>query len=355
MTNILILPLITFLSYLGVKFIIKVSHKLDLYDVPNERSHHCRITPSGGGIGFILVLILSLLLFATQFCSTHPFLLLAIALVFAMGVYDDKHDVSAKKKFFGIFLAVLVMSFDSMLISSFGVWYGFELLLPYAIALPFTMFAVAGFTNALNLVDGIDGLAGSISIAILLFFSFIGFEYKDALIFTLSTFTIATILGFLLLNWNPAKIFMGDSGSLSLGFIISSLALLSLEHIHPITVLYLCALPLLDTLIVMTRRIRRGRSPFSPDKTHIHHIMVKFFDMNVKRTVLFLVLLQILFSAIGYVLLDTINKNAGVNVPLFSLFGFMLLFVLFYMIFTGILKRQKLIDMQKKRKKVAKK
>jgi len=344
MITTIILLAIVFLSYIMIKILLKYAHKLELYDVPNERSHHCNITPSGAGIGFVGTLLLSLILFYSDFCLEYPFLLLSLVIVFGLGVYDDMHDVSAKKKFVVIFFAVFLMSFDGFVVESLGVWYGYNITLPYIVALPFTMFAIAGFTNALNLIDGIDGLAGSVSIVILLFFAFIGFEYGDTLISTLASFTIAVIVGFLFLNWNPAKIFMGDSGSLSLGYIISILSLLSLEYIHPISVAYLAALPLLDTLIVMVRRIRRDKSPFSPDKTHIHHIMVKFFDMNVKKTVAFLVILQIVFSAIGYMILDTINKNGGTNVPLFSLFGFALMFVLFYMIFTGIQKRQIALD-----------
>ena len=112
----------------------------------------------------------------------------------------------------------------------------------------------------------------------------------------------------------------------------------------------LMAIPLLDTLIVMLRRIKSGKSPFSPDKTHIHHILVKFFAMNVHQTVVFLVVLQIVFSVIGYMILDSINKNGGTNLPVFALLGFIFMFILFYMIFTGINRRQALIDTQEDEK-----
>ncbi|MEA3228084.1 MAG: hypothetical protein U9P38_03325, partial [Campylobacterota bacterium] len=94
----------------------------------------------------------------------------------------------------------------------------------------------------------------------------------------------------------------------------------------------------------MIRRIRRGKSPFNPDKTHLHHILVKFFEMKVKRTVLFLVMLQILFSSIGYMLIGIIQQNPNSPAPLVAVLGFGLMFILFYMIFTGIKKRQKLLD-----------
>ncbi len=332
------------LSYLLVKQVIKHAQTLHLLDIPNERSHHCNIIPSGAGIGFIMAFFLSLIVFEPILFLKNWYIFLSIVIVFAMGIYDDRHEISAKIKFIAIFFAVGLLCLNGVCINTFGVWYGYNISLAWWIAVPFSMFALAGFTNALNLIDGIDGLASSISVVILLFFAFIGFEHADNLLIVLSTFTIASIIGFMFLNWHPAKIFMGDSGSLSLGFIISVVAVLSLKYIHPVAILYLTAIPILDTLIVMVRRIRRGKSPFSPDKTHIHHILVKFFDNNVPKTVVFLVVMQIIFSGIGYAILDSMSKGDSKNIPLFAVVGFMLLFVLFYMIFTGIKKRQSFID-----------
>ena len=344
MTLILKLLIIILLSYLLVKLVIRFAHKLDLYDVPNERSHHCNVTPSGAGIGFVMAFFIAMFGFEFQLLSEYWYVFAAIFMVFSIGIYDDRHDVSAKLKFIAIFFAVFVMWLNGFSIDTLGVWYGYDLSIATWIALPLSMFALSGFTNALNLIDGIDGLSSSVSLIILLFFAFLGFEYHNDLIVILSTFTIAAIIGFLFLNWHPAEIFMGDSGSLTIGFIISILATLSLQDVHPIAIFYLTAVPILDTLIVMVRRIRRNKSPFSPDKTHIHHIMVKFFDMNVKKTVGFLVILQIVFSSIGYMILDSVNKNGGQNVPVFAAVGFFFMFIMFYMIFTGIKKRQIALD-----------
>lgn len=344
MTLILKLLAIISLSYLLVKLVIKFAHKLDLYDVPNERSHHCNITPTGAGIGFVIAFFIAMFGFEFQLLSEYWYIFLAIFIVFSVGVYDDRNEVSAKLKFIAIFFAVFVMWLNGFSIQSLGVWYGYDLTLPPWIALPLSMFALSGFTNALNLIDGIDGLSSSVALVILLFFAFLGFEYHNDIIVILSTFTIAAIIGFLFLNWHPAQIFMGDSGSLTIGFIISVLAVLSLQNVHPIAIFYLTAVPILDTLVVMIRRIRRNKSPFSPDKTHLHHIMVKFFDMNVQKTVVFLVILQIIFSSIGYIILDSINKNGGQNIPLFASIGFFFMFIMFYMIFTGIKKRQIALD-----------
>lgn len=331
---------------LFIKLILKYAHKLDLYDVPNERSHHCAVTPSGAGIGFVSALFFSFVVFEFSVVQVYWYIFVSIFIVFAMGVYDDRHEVSAKFKFIAIFLAVFLLWLNDCSIYTFGTWYGLELVIAPIFALFFSMFAISGFTNALNLIDGIDGLSASVSIIILTFFTFLGFEYHSDIIVLLSTFTIASLLGFLVFNWHPAKIFMGDSGSLTIGFIIAVLAVLSLEYVHPVALVYLMALPILDTLIVMFRRIKNAKSPFSPDKTHIHHILVKFFAMNVPQTVGFLVVLQIVFSAIGYMILDSINKNGGTNLSVFALLGFIFMFILFYMIFTGINTRQQLINSQ---------
>ena len=338
------LLVVVILTLLFVRLVLKYAYKLDLYDVPNERSHHCSVTPSGAGIGFIGAFFVSIIFLEFQFLSDFWYIFLAIFIVFTIGIYDDRHDVSAKLKFIAIFISATLLWINGLSVDTLGNWYGYSLQLPSLVALFFSMFALAGFTNALNLIDGIDGLSTSVSLVILLFFAFIGFEYHNDLLVILSTFTMATLVGFLFVNWHPAKIFMGDSGSLAIGFIISVLAVLSLEHIHPIAVFYLTAMPILDTLIVMIRRIRRGNSPFSPDKTHIHHIMVKFFDMNVPKTVAFLVILQIVFSSIGYMILSSINEGLSEHIPLFATIGFVFMFILFYMIFTGIKQRQVRLD-----------
>lgn len=338
------------LSYSLIRLIIKYAHSLKFLDVPNERSHHCDIIPKGAGIGFVTAFFISSMLFYLDVSQEFWYIYLSILMIFTVGIVDDRVEVSPKLKFLVIFTAVAFLSFFGVGIFTLGEWFGFELTLPFFIALPFTMFALAGFTNALNLIDGLDGLSSSISIVIISIFGFIGLEHNNVLMITIASTILVTLLAFLTLNWNPAKVFMGDSGSLTLGFIISILAVLSIKYIHPIVILYLAALPILDTLIVMIRRIRRGKSPFSPDKTHIHHILVKFFEGNVKKTVIFLVLMQLVFSSIGYMLIGIIEDDESGVVPLIALVGFGVLFVIFYMIFTGIKRRQQIIDRKQKRK-----
>ena len=113
---------------------------------------------------------------------------------------------------------------------------------------------------------------------------------------------MAALAAFLLFNWHPAKIFMGDSGSLTLGFVISVLAIRATEYIHPVSVVFLVSLPVFDTLIVMIRRKVSSQSMFTADKTHIHHVLFNFFEGDTKRTVIFLSIFQIIRSEWGRII-----------------------------------------------------
>ena len=336
----------TILSYILIRFIISHASSLGLLDIPNERSHHYDIIPRGGGIGFIVAIVVGLMLADIQMFMHYWYVYVALGLVFSIGVFDDIYKVTVRAKILVISLAVILLWANGMSIDNLGEWFGLRLDL-WWFSLPFSIVVLTGFTNALNLLDGLDSLAGAISMVILSVFAYIGSIHDDTLMVMLSCFSMVSLLGFLLLNKNPAKIFMGDSGSLSLGFLISILAVMSVEYMHPVVILYLAAVPILDTLVVMIRRIRMGRSPFSPDKTHIHHVLVKFIGNKnevgniingTKRTVLFLTLLQVLFSSIGLILAEYIAKYGGVT-PFFGLVGFGIIFVLIYIIFTNMQKR----------------
>ena len=346
---ILKLTITFFLSFFFIKLIIKNATRLGLRDIPNERSSHTKITPRGAGIGFGFAFFVSIILFDTTLFIENWLVFLAIFLVFLIGILDDHKDASPKAKFYVIFISTILLFLSDLYIGNIGSFFGYTIPLGY-LALPFTMFALAGFTNALNLIDGLDGLAGSISIVILSTFLYIGYINQNELMIGICLFTIVSLLAFLLFNWNPAKIFMGDSGSLFLGFIVSTVAVISLEYVHPVTMLYIAAIPILDTIVVMVRRIRKGKSPFSPDKTHIHHILLQFFEKKVKKTVVFLVLAQCLFSLVG-LMLALSSDNLGSSIAsLISVIAFIGITILFYMVFTGIKRRQKLIEKLAKRK-----
>ena len=278
--------------------LIRNARPLGLIDTPNERSMHKRITPRGAGIALFLSVALTNLFLNVDYVLAHPYLHGAVLLIFLVGVLDDRFDVSPRAKFVAIFLATLLLYQEGIAITTLGSAFGAELALPWLLVFPFTFFAIAGFTNALNLIDGLDGLAGSVSLIILGTFLVIGILYDDALMITLSASFIVALGAFLVFNWNPAVVFMGDSGSLTLGFVIAVLSIQSIHYITPTSVLFIIALPLLDTFIVMTRRIQRGMSPFQADKNHLHHFLYNVKG-DVKFTVTLLASIQLAFSIIG--------------------------------------------------------
>ena len=335
MIYLLLLAISFTLTYLIKNYYIKNA----ILDEINERSSHTVPTPHGGGIALSITWFIGLIYlnYTNQIDTTLFYALLVGIIISVVSFFDDIYELSPKVRIITQLIVSIcgLVALGGLETLEFGIFNIENQFITNIVAIV----AIIWFINLYNFLDGINGYAGSEAIFLSLA-GFILFGGGHFLVLTMAT------LGFLYWNWNKAKIFMGDSGSLSIGFIISVLAVISLEYIHPISILYLTAIPILDTLVVMVRRIRRKQSPFKPDKTHIHHIMVKFFDMNVKKTVGFLVILQIVFSSIGYMILDSINKNGGSNIPLFAFFGFMMMFVLFYMIFTGIQRRQIKIEMK---------
>ncbi len=299
-----------------IKFIIANALKLNLVDIPNERSMHVRHHPRGAGIGFYLAVALVLPFFHLDLLFEYTLSLLAILAVFVVGLLDDHKDTAPNTKFAIIGLGALLVYFDGIGVTTLGNFFGFDISLGW-VALPFTIFAMVGLTNALNLIDGLDGLAGSLSIVMLVTLFSIGYKFEDTFIMVLSGAFIAGLVAFLLYNWNPASIFMGDSGSLTLGFVIGVLASKATAYVHPVTVLFIVAIPLMDTIIVMVRRKRQGRSMFSADKSHFYHILFNFFNGNIKKTVIFLTTLQAIYSIMALQIVQSGNQT--MSLVLFAL------------------------------------
>jgi len=324
--------LIFIVALVLIKLIIKNALKLGLVDIPNERSMHTRHHPRGAGIGIFLAVAIVDPCFDFALLLDHFLTCLAVLSVFIVGVLDDHQDTSPNTKFFVLAIAALMVYFDGVSVTTLGVLFGVEMTLGW-LALPFTLIAIVGFTNALNLVDGLDGLAGSISIIILSALFSIAYSNADAFMMMLSGSFIAGLLAFMVYNWNPASIFMGDSGSLVLGFVIGLLVIKAATYIQPVAVLFIIAIPLMDTIIVMVRRKRQGKSMFEADKTHLHHVLFNFFNQDVKRTVIFLAILQAAYSITGLLIVD--SGDQSLSLVLFGLNTIGL-----YFVFTEMLRRQ---------------
>ena len=270
-------------TLISIPPIISLINRFRLFDMPNERKVHTAPVPTMGGIAILAGMVMSLLLWfpfngePAQICFFF-----SIVVLFGLGILDDLKDLSARYKFIIQLGLAALIALSGIRITSFEGLFGlYEL--PLTAQYTFTILAITGITNAFNLIDGIDGLAGGIGfmslITLGLFLTMSG-DAKTALI----AFALAGgILAFLYFNFNPAKIFMGDTGSLLLGFVTAVLcirliqvnnmvAVPVLSH-APVFVLGIVLIPVFDTLKVFAARIWKGRSPFEADKTHIHHLL----------------------------------------------------------------------------------
>jgi len=303
--------------------LIKISRSKNiLLDVPNNRSSHKLATPKIGGIAIFTIFCLSVFVYPS-FLFNHFLSMLAITLIFIIGFLDDLLELTPYPKFAVIIVSSILIILDGYTINSLGTYFSVTTSLGI-LSIPFTIFAVVGFTNALNLIDGLDGLAGSVSLVILLGFIYLGVIHDDTIILYLSSILAIGISIFLLFNLHPAKIFLGDNGALFIGFIIAMVAIKLLDYISPTSVFFLTGIPILDTLFVMVNRIKNKKSPFLADKTHLHHQIFRH-TQDGKKTVYILALSQMMFTLIGLSLIDNSDfLNLSIFITIYMLFFIML-------------------------------
>ena len=300
--------LLTFLwallvSVYAVPSIIHIAHSKNLLDQPNHRTVHESLTPRLGGIAIFTGFASSITIFGNIEDGVQQ-LLAGSFIIFFVGVKDDLVNVSVFKKFFLQLLATSIVVFMTDLrITNFQGLFGIYELGPN-ISYPLTFVIIIGLTNAINLIDGLDGLAGSIVVTIALSFGTYFFIYGNSS-FSFVAFALAgAVIGFLRFNLFKATIFMGDTGSLVCGFIISIMAIYFVEmksiSSAPAVAIGILIIPIFDTLRVFILRMFKGVSPFHPDKNHIHHKLLSF-GFSQLSVVFILVALNIMFiTAVSY-------------------------------------------------------
>ena len=268
------------LTLIFIPPVIFMVKRFKLFDRPNARKEHIVPTPTFGGISIFVGMMVSLL-FWFKF-SNHPSIItffLSMILLCGVGIMDDLKDLAARYKLVIEAGVATLLAVSGIRITSFGGLFGINelhIIAQYII----TVVTIVGITNAFNLIDGIDGLAGGLGFMSLVTLGIFLTISKD-LNYAMIAFALAgALLGFLYFNFNPARIFMGDTGSLVLGFIIAVLCVQLMKinstpvipNINVFT-LGIVMIPVFDTLRVFGTRIWKGRSPFSADKTHIHHLI----------------------------------------------------------------------------------
>lgn len=333
------------ITFAAIPIIIRVAELKNLLDIPDDRKIHSNPIASLGGIGIFGGFILSILITLPFGNSEMQFILASFLIIFFLGLKDDIVVLTASKKFLGQLLAAGILVFKgNFLITGMHGFLGIHEF-PTAVAIVFTFFTIIVITNSFNLIDGVDGLAGTLA----LFSTFIFGSYfllSNELFYAVLAFSMcSSILAFLIFNISPAKIFMGDTGSLLVGIVNAILVIKFIEIATRTNALIplpsapalgfaVLFVPLFDTLRIFSFRVLHRRSPFSPDKNHVHHLLLEkgcshptvtliavafniiiaiitYFLKFLDNTTLLLSLISTGFISIGLLIYS--NKNARIQ------------------------------------------
>jgi UDP-GlcNAc:undecaprenyl-phosphate/decaprenyl-phosphate GlcNAc-1-phosphate transferase len=302
----------------------KLAIRIGAVDVPNHRKVHTRIMPRLGGVAIYASFTVGLLLILPWLPegTLSPYdrnlisaLLVGGTLIVLLGALDDKFDLSAKLKLLVQIGAacIVVFGFD-VKINLLNIPFG-SAMQPIGewLSIPLTILWIVGVTNAINLIDGLDGLAAGVSGIAIATILVMGIIMGDTTVILLSAVLLGSIGGFLFFNFHPAKIFMGDSGSLFLGFALATLSMLGFKQITVVsfvTPLLIIGVPLSDTFFAIIRRWVHKKPIFAPDKGHLHHCLQQL-GFSHRKTVLIIYAIAAFFGTCAVVQSAISNSGFG--------------------------------------------
>ncbi|MEG0367093.1 MAG: MraY family glycosyltransferase [Coprobacillus sp.] len=295
------------ISIIFVPLMSKVSKKLGIIAQTNKRTIHTGIVARTGGYVIYASFLIGTMLFLKTDTQINS-ILIGGFIIFITGFYDDIHDISPKFKLLGqVAAALVVVFFGDISLKGFTLPF-LSTQASYIFAIIITIIWIVGITNAVNLIDGLDGLCGGISIIVLVTISLTSLTYGRTDIASLSLLLAGAIAGFLVYNFHPASIFLGDCGALFIGYMISVISLLGFGYKSssfftlgaPIVVLMI---PIMDTLIAIIRRKVHHKSFSEADKNHLHHQLMFSLELGQTKSVLILYFVTILFSVCSYIYL----------------------------------------------------
>ena len=307
----LIVGILALFVALFMPVIKKIAVYIEALDIPDKRKVHKNPIPRLGGLGIYAGFLLGYMLFGHQSIQMNSVLIGGVIIIIT-GMIDDIKPIPAKYKFLGQAAAAAIIPLYGGIVlkdvSFFGIYIDFGIL-----SYPITIFFILGVINCMNLIDGLDGLAGGIGSIYFLTIGIISLVLHNTsgLDSVLTFIMLGSTLGFLFHNFNPASIFMGDSGSMFLGYMIAVIALLGYKNVtftSVIVPIFLLAIPILDTFFAILRRFINHKPISMPDKNHLHHQFLKK-NFSQRRTVLTIYFIDLLFaiSSILYVLGDFVQ------------------------------------------------
>lgn len=296
-------------TYSLTPIVKKLAVKVGAMDKPDARKVHQNSIPRLGGLAIYLGFIVALLYQYNMSFNNGVFgLLIGSTVIVLIGIWDDIAQIPAKVKLVGQILAAAVLVFFDIRIDWITTPSGELVYLNY-LSIPLTIFWIVGFTNMVNLIDGLDGLAAGISLIACLTMFFVALQMGQQEVAYLTLALAGAAFGFLQYNFNPAKIFMGDTGSMLLGYVMAAISIIGVMKtattvalIVPVVAL---GVPILDTALAIVRRRLQGKPIFQPDKGHLHHRLLDI-GLSQKQAVLLMYVISAVLGCLAIIV-------AGVN------------------------------------------
>lgn len=274
-------------SILLTPLVKRLAYRIGAVDKPNYRKVHDHVMPRLGGLAIFIAFLIGIVV-AQPMDKSMIAILIGSFVIIVTGVLDDMLEISPKAKLIGqTIAAAIVIFFGGVQIDFINLPFGGKLDFGY-LSIPLTLIWIIGITNAINLIDGLDGLAAGVSTIALVTLATMAFIMSDMFVLVMALILAASTCGFLFYNFHPAKIFMGDTGALFLGFMISVLALLGFKNVTFVSLvipIVMLGVPISDTFFAIVRRLLNKQPPFSPDKSHLHHRLMSI-GFTHRQTVL---------------------------------------------------------------------
>jgi len=300
-----------FISLFTLVVIIYFSHKHDFFidDAEHNKpqNYHSNSTPRAGGIGIILGMF-----FITLFPLGLNFIL-PLILAFFSGIFEDFHNsLSARRR---LFLQILAAGSAIWLTGSVVTYLGLGISIPYWAGVIFSLFAIVGMMNAVNIIDGFNGLASGIILLILLSFAITAYGQNNTEILNVILFTAGSTFAFFVLNFPKGKIFLGDGGAYLLGFIVAIIGIFlasKYESVSPWYILSLFIYPVWEVLFSIVRKLSIGLSPMQPDAYHLHMLIHRQITHNNPLTALFIMVSTLPFMTLSTIFPDRSTANIAI-------------------------------------------
>ncbi|BBU38268.1 MAG: undecaprenyl-phosphate alpha-N-acetylglucosaminyl 1-phosphate transferase [Bacillaceae bacterium] len=288
-------------SVLITPIIKKFAFKIGAVDKPNNRKVHSKLMPRIGGLGIFMSFLVGFLLLRPENQYSIPILIGSFIIVIT-GIIDDIYEISPKFKLLGQVLAASIVIYHGLDVEFINLPFGGQI--EFGIfTIPITLLWIVGITNAINLIDGLDGLAAGVSSIAIITIFVMAIIMGDFFVAGMCLILLGSTLGFLVYNFYPAKIFMGDTGALFLGYMIAVLSLLGFKNVTFISFIVpiiILGVPISDTFFAIIRRIVRKKPLSSPDKSHLHHCLLNL-GFGHRETVLIIYTMSAIFGGVAII------------------------------------------------------